>query len=67
VRLIITDFSTREASAIAEGFIPCTGAERAVLSVISKTAIAANETTAHRPSGMAICFSVDPLNPLEKL
>jgi hypothetical protein len=60
VRLIITDFSTRDASAIAEAFIPWTGAGRALLRVISKTAIAANEATTHRPSGMAICFSIDP-------
>src|SRR5262249_50254660 len=58
---MITDFSTREASAIAEVFIPWTGAECAVLRVISKTATAANEAITHRPSGMTICFSIDPL------
>jgi hypothetical protein len=60
VRLIITDFSKREVSTKAEVFIPWTGAECAALMVISKTAIAANEAITHRPSGMAICFSVDP-------
>jgi hypothetical protein len=61
VRLIITDFSTREASAIAEGSIPWKGAGRAVLRVISKKEIAASEATADRPSVVAIGFSVDPL------
>ena len=55
------DFSTREASAITEAFIPWTGAGLAVLRVISKTATAANEAITHRPLGMAIGFSIDPL------
>jgi hypothetical protein len=54
----MTDFSTREAAAIAEVFIPWTGAECAVLRAISKMAIAANEAIIHRPLGMTICFSI---------
>jgi len=54
------EFSTRDASAIAEVFIPWTAAGRAVLTLITKTTIAAIEAITHRPSGMTICFSVDP-------
>jgi hypothetical protein len=43
-----TDFSTMEASAIAEAFSPWTGVARAVLKVTSRTMIAANKATINR-------------------
>jgi hypothetical protein len=58
VRLIITDFSTREASANADTFIQWTGAARAMVKLINKATIAANEAIiTHRPTGIAICLS----------
>ena len=55
---MITDFSTMDVSAIAEAFIPRTGAAGAALKVVRKTAIAANKAIINRPPEMAIGSSI---------